>query len=194
MSRSPSEFFERWLPDRFGAMRHAAPAGTAAPPDVTIGVHLSGDGGGDWTLAVRGGALEVSPTRPDRADVRLDQSVADWSVLVGEGDGKPSLTPQIPSGGVPLVVDAEAQRLLAQLRGTMRFELGGYQGRTWSIAVTFNDAAEPSATIAVDHDTYQQMLARTLPPAQAYFSGKIAITGDVNLAMQVGMMLMSRMG
>ena len=36
------------------------------------------------------------------------------------------------------------------------------------------------------------MLARTLPPPQAYFSGKIRLLGDTNLAMQLGMAMLPR--
>src|SRR5262245_40909893 len=59
MTETPQEFFEQWLPAQFRNLR--AGAGAAAPPDITIGVSLLGDGGGDWTLAVRGGELAVTP-------------------------------------------------------------------------------------------------------------------------------------
>ena len=40
--------------------------------------------------------------------------------------------------------------------------------------------------------TYAAMLARTLPPPQAYFNGKVKLGGDMNLAMQLGMAMLPR--
>jgi len=46
--------------------------------------------------------------------------------------------------------------------------------------------------MSVDAETYAAILARVIPPAAAYFQGKVKIAGDANLAMQLGMALMPR--
>ena len=193
---TPERFFEQWLPAEYRKLREAAKdhtVGRSGPPDVVVGIGLSGDGGGDWTLTMKAGELSAARGAPAAAGIGLAQSVADWrAMIVGEAGG----VDFAPRGGSPmnmLMGDSGAAELLAQLRGTIRFEIGGFNGRTWNIAVTFAGAAEPAATIAVDAETYGQMLSGTLPAPQAYFSGKIIISGDVNFAMQLGMAMMARM-
>ena len=93
------------------------------------------------------------------------------------------------------VLDRATQQLLASAPGALRFEVTGYNGRTWSLDVKIGKGpapAEPDATISVDAETYAQIVARTLPAPAAFFSGKLKITGNVNLAMQIGMALMQR--
>jgi putative sterol carrier protein len=77
------------------------------------------------------------------------------------------------------------------IRGTLTFQLTGFQGRDFSAALSFGEAADPAAVISIDADTYRAMLDGSLPPAQAYFSGKITIGGDAAFALQVGMGLMA---
>jgi hypothetical protein len=110
------------------------------------------------------------------------------------GDGAVDLVGAQGPGLDMIFADANAQKLMQTLKGTLRFEVTGLGGRTWALELMLGHAAEPRAVITVDADTYQQMQNRTLLPAQAYFSGKIVISGDVSLAMQAGMAMMSRMG
>src|SRR5205823_4952732 len=104
-----------------------------------------------------------------------------------------------------LFLDKGAQQLLSSVKGTVRFEVTGYNGRTWALMVTFGmggaggsdgtggaAATQADATISVDAETYAAILARTLAPPQAFFSGKVKLTGDASLAMQLGMAMMPR--
>jgi sterol carrier protein 2 len=187
---TPKRFFEEWLPAQLAGARGFKP--------MTIRVHLDGEGGGAWDLKVSDGGLEVAPRAPKdngEAHVTVAQTVADWrAIAVGE-PGAVDLAPPQSSPTDILFLDAQAQSLIDQVKGTVRFEVTGYNGRTWQLDVKFGAAAakaEPDATISVDAETYGQILARTLPPPQAYFQGKVQMAGDVNLAMQLGMAMMSR--
>ena len=67
----------------------------------------------------------------------------------------------------------------------MRFEVTGYNGRTWWMEVKFGTQAErsePDATISVDAATYAAILSRKMAPPEAYFSGKIQMRGNTSLA------------
>jgi len=188
---TPEEFFESWLP---------AQAGAVAPPakPMTVRVLLDGEGGGSWDLELGPGGLVVTTEArgSGEPEVTVAQSTADWRAIV---HGEPGATDLAPPQARPtdvLFLDAAAQKLLADVKGTIRFEVTGYNGRTWSMTVKLGDrqldASRPDATITVDAETYAQMLARTLPAPTAYFQGKIRIGGDVQLAMQLGMALMPR--
>lgn len=191
---SPAAFFESWLPaeyQRLDALR--AEKSLPAPPDVTVAVTLEGDGGGVWTLCTADQKLSVEPGEPEKLDIGFRLAVEDWRAVFASDGGVDDLLPSEGSMADAILIGTQIHESLQDVRGTIRFELTGFQGRNWAAEVSFGGAPEPRATMAIDAETYAQMRAGTLPAPQAYFSGKIQISGDTNLAMQVGMALMAKM-
>jgi hypothetical protein len=184
---TPKRFFEEWLPAQL--------AGASGFKPMTIRVRLDGPDGGAWDLAVDAAGLAVQAGGAHEPEVTVAQTVQDWrAIAIGEA-GAVDLAPPQSSPTDILFLDKQAQSLLGQVKGTVRFEVTGYNGRTWQLTVKFGDAAwkaDPDATISVDAETYGQILARSLPPPQAYFQGKVRLSGDMNLAMQLGMAMMPR--
>jgi putative sterol carrier protein len=184
---TPTQFFETWLPSQVKA---------AAARPITVRVRLDGDGGGVWDLALGESGLTVIPGGgKGEAEVTLTQTVADWRAIVAGEPGAVNLAPPQASPADILFLDRTAQQVLDAVKGTVRFEVTGYNGRTWALVAKLGPGPTPEAadaTISVDAETYAAMLARTLPPAAAYFQGKVKIAGDPNLAMQLGMALMPR--
>lgn len=187
-------FFTDWLPREF---QSEFGPGKRSATDITVAVELEGHGGGHWILDIQNGALVVrSKGQPGpEPQVMLRQDVRDWrAVAVGE-EGAVDLAPPQASPLDVLFVDPASRQVLTAVRGTVRFEVTGYNGRTWWMHVKFGAqawASEPNATIGVDAETYAKMLARKLAPPEAYFSGKIQLKGDTSLAMQLGMALLPR--
>jgi hypothetical protein len=192
---TPAGFFTDWLPREFAA---EFGAGKRSAADITVAVSLTGDGGGEWILDVKGGTLSVRPAgSPGQAPlVALHMPAADWRALaVGEEGANVDLAPPQASPLDVLFVDPQSRQLMSAVRGMVRFEVQGFNGRTWWMHVTFGagvSRGEPDATIAVDAETYAKMLARQLAPPEAYFSGKIQLRGDTALAMQLGMAMLPR--
>lgn len=183
---SCAELFSTWLPETFVR----AQAAGARAPDLAATVVLDGDGGGAWALRVAGGKLTVAEGSDPGALVTLRQPVADFRAAVwGEGTAGSLLPEQLDLTAAITGQSNLPLAALAQVKGTLHVEIPGFQGRTWKTAVTFNGAAEPSATVTVDVPTLEELRAGTLPPAQAFFAGRIAVTGDVPWLMQVGMTL-----
>ncbi len=185
---TPARFFEEWLP----AQLAAAPRGNLKP--MTVRVQLDGDGGGAWDLRL-GDGLTVQPAAAGAAEVTILQTVQDWKAIAVGEPGAVNLAPPQSSPMDILFLDRAAQDVLGAVKGTIRFEVTGYNGRTWQLNVTFGSQprpTEPNATISVDAETYAGMLARTIPPPQAYFTGKIKLLGDAGLAMQLGMAMLPR--
>ena len=59
----------------------------AGATDVTVQLHLTGEGGGDWFVRIRGGALQVVQGVAEAPDLRVTVSVADYLALMnGEMD------------------------------------------------------------------------------------------------------------
>lgn len=184
---SPKEFFESWLPAEFERVRSEL---KTTPPDATTCVELTGNGGGVWTLSMARGALTVTPTRTDPANITLKLSAEDWqAVSSGAAQGE-AVTPSTVLIDKLLTSPALGQ-ILGNVRGTLRFEIPGFQGRTFSVEVTFQGAASPHATISIHADTLDQIRAGTLPIPQAFMAGKIQLGGDTGFAMQVGMAVLT---
>jgi hypothetical protein len=192
---TPEIFFSTWLPEEFG--EHFG-AGKRSASDITVAVTLEGEGGGRWVLDVKDGVLGVRGAGQSgpSPSVSLRQTVADWRALaVGEAGSAVNLAPPQASPLDVLFVDPASRQIMSSVKGTVRFEVTGYNGRTWWMHVTFGtqpEADPPNATIAVDADTYAKMLARQMAPPEAYFSGKISLRGDTALAMQLGMAALPR--
>jgi putative sterol carrier protein len=188
---TPRRFFEEWLPAQLAA------SGQGATRPLTVRVRLEGDEGGAWDLRLGPDGLQVGAPTGGDADVTIRQTVTDWkAIAVGEA-GAVDLAPPQASPTDILFLDSAAQQILGTVRGTVRFEVTGYNARTWMLDVRFgagDPGAEPDATISVDAETYGEILARRMPPPQAYFAGKVKLLGDMNLAMQLGMAMMPRFG
>lgn len=184
---SPSELFETWLPGEIERLRTATSAPT--PPDLRTRITISGADGGTWLYHSKDGVLSVSKA-DGAADLAVSISGEDLRAVLDPASG---ILPETPSGGggVDLLIAGPLVEQAKTIRGTFVFELTGFQGRDFSTAVAFGDAAQPAAVISVDAETYAAMRDGSLPPAQAYFAGKISIGGDAAFALQVGMGLMA---
>jgi hypothetical protein len=186
-------FFTEWLPQAFA--REFGP-GRRESRDITVAIHLEGQGGGGWILDVRGGVLSLRrPGAPGpEPQVSLTQPIADWRAMAVGEEGVFDLAPPNASPLDVLFVDPTSRQVLA-VRGTVRFEVTGYNDRVWWMQVKFGIQPEPptpDAVISVDAMTYAEILAKRLMPPEAYFSGKISMRGNTALAMQLAMALLPR--
>jgi hypothetical protein len=184
---TPAQFFETWLPSQM----------TRGPDKpIAVRVRLEGEGGGVWNLRLGPSGLQVTLAGDGgEPDVTIVQTAQDFRAIAFGEPGALNLAPPQSSPTDLLFLDAAAQQIVAQVKGTIRFEVTGYNARTWALAVKLGPGpvpATPDAVISVDAESYAAMLARVLPPAAAYFQGKVKISGDANLAMQLGMALMPR--
>jgi putative sterol carrier protein len=93
---------------------------------------------------------------------------------------------------MPAQFDAEAA---GDWEAKIQYEVEGDGGGNWvievaggSCTVTDGTADDVSATVKVDAETWVGIAEKTIDPMQAFFSGKIAITGnmgDVNKSLTV---------
>ncbi len=189
---SPSDFFHTWLPQTYAQLKATT---SKTPPDGTVSVVLEGDSGGAWSIRARSGELSVTDGAADDALLTLTQSVDDWrSLVVGEeGDGPRIVPPGSELSTDMLIIDQGTHQILSAVKGTLRFEVPNYRGRTFAVTAAFNNAAQPAATVSVDADTLAAMQNGSMQATEAFFGGKIQMSGDTAFAMQLGMSLMQRM-
>src|SRR5262249_9978804 len=124
---TPSGFFETWLP--------AQAAGLGAAQPMTVRVRLDGDGGGAWDLRLRPSALSVSAPEGGEPEATIVQPVAAWRAIACGEPGHLDLAPPQARPTDVLFLDPAAQQIVRQVKGTIRFEVTGYNGRTWSLTV-----------------------------------------------------------
>jgi hypothetical protein len=188
---SPQEFFERFIPQAF----QASPLPDDAKQlDVTLGVRLEGDGGGEWLYQLKGGELSVSRGSTEDAAFTLVQSVADWRGALWEGRGgafgRQSQAMLRPGGGAagPGAMPPSALQQLQMLRGLIRMVVTGGPGGDWSVGFKLGPGPipdPPTTTVTVAAADADAMERGELDPMQAFMSGRIQVAGDMTLLMQM---------
>ena len=191
---TPSEFFEKWLPEQFEIVKTELGADKwVAVPEISLACTLTGEGGGTWRLAINGGILSVSQGAGDGALVELTTAVNDWRALVtpvSQGGLLPDPEAASAPPNLPMLNPA-ALTQLTMIAGTLSIQIAGFQGRDWQLGATVKGAAEPNASIVVDAATLEEIRTGAIAAPQAFFAGKIQISGDVSFAMQLGMAFMT---
>jgi hypothetical protein len=188
------ELFERWLPAAFAATGQRAPAGTPL-----FRVSVSGADGGAWELALDGAQLRVAPPGREAPDVWIRLSVADLRLALGAAD--PDL-PQMVSADWSarhlLTVNPNDIDLVRQISGRMLLEIEGRRRRRFALDVGFGkagvSAGRPRTTVRLDAATFEGLRSGAMPPMQPLLEGRIKIEGDRALAMQLMLLVGSRLG
>jgi len=188
-----AELFERWLPDAFAAAGQRAPAG--AP---VVRASISGAGGGSWEIHAEGATLSVAAPGREPPDVWIRQSVADLRVVLGAPDPDlPVLLPaEWPTREV-LLADPRDVDLVRQISGRVLFEIEGMRRRRWAVDIGFGkagvSAGRPRTTVRIDGPTFEGVRAGSIPPMQTLLDGRLKIEGDRALAMQLLLLVGSRL-
>ncbi len=188
-------FFNEWLPQAFRA------SGRAAPDDAPcIRVSVSGPGGGAWDLQAQGSALAVAPPDAEAPDVWVRQSVADLLAAISV-EPDPDLPELLPPGFNVLdllFLDPRDISLLRQVSGRVLVEVAGRRRRRWAFDVGFAasgvSAGRQRSTIRLDGATFDGLRRGTIPPMQPLLDGRLKLEGDRALAMQLLLLLGSRLG
>jgi hypothetical protein len=192
---SPAELLESYLPAAFAA---AARADAIAGVTVALGVRLVGEQGGEWVLELRDAALHVKRGSRDPTAFSYVQSVADWRGALWEERGgavgravaalfRPD-APEIDAalsfvaGEVPAVLEA-----LAPMRGLVRMVVTDASG-DWQVALKLGPGEipeKPTTEVSASLADVDQMAAGELNPIEAFMAGRIRLTGDMALMLQL---------
>jgi hypothetical protein len=188
-----ADFFERWLPEAFTKSgRHGPLEGPV------VRATISGEGGGAWQLAVHDDVLSVEPPGREAPAVWVRQSVTDLRAALDAND--PDLPALIPPGWSALdllFLDPRDLEMLRQVSGRVALEIAGKRRRRWTVDVAFGAAGaaagRPRSTVRVDGATFDGLRTGTIPPLQPLLDGRLKIEGDRALAMQLLLLLGSRL-
>jgi len=192
---SPAELLEDYLP---AALAEVDPPEAARAVDLQLGVRLEGAGGGEWVVEARGGRFRVrSGSRADAA-FSFVQSVDDWRGALWEGRGGAvgqALSGIFrPNSGEARAVAARGApaipallQALARASGLLRVVLTHDDG-DWRIDLKLGPGEippEPSPTLSLRQDDADQFASGEFQPLEAFMAGRIRVTGDMGLVLQV---------
>lgn len=189
---SAHEFMESFVPQ---VMEEAA---IPADLDLKVGVMLSGEDGGEWMIHFSGGAVAVrSESRAD-ASFSLVQSVEDWRGALWQGRGGAfgqQITGLIAgnSGEQTDPPNMGALASLAALDGLIQISVTGGEAGDWNAGFKLGPGeipVEPTTHIHVSLEDAEAMQNGSLDAMQAFMSGRIRVTGDMALMMQMQAILM----
>jgi hypothetical protein len=165
---------------------------------------LSGAQGGEWdlqivdgTLVVKRCARTIGPRRDD-PDIWIRQSAPDFLAVIFPSDDLFELMPATVDVVELLRPDSQEMELLERLDGRIKFELEGRRRRRWAVDAAFGRAGmlagRPRTTVCIDAGTCEKLAVRSLNPLQALLAGRLRVDGDKTFAMQVLMLLATRIG
>jgi len=189
-----AQFFERWLPSAFSASGRRAPL--EAP---VVRASLSGADGGAWDVQAREDDLRIEKAGRDAPDVWLRQTSVDFLTAL-DPTPDPDLPELLPPGWSALdllFLDPRDIDLLRQVNGRVMVEVAGRRGRRWTFDVGFGktgvSAGRPRSTVRLDGTTFDGLRSGAIPPMQPLLDGRLKIEGDRGLAMQLLLLLGSRL-
>jgi hypothetical protein len=179
----PDVFFTSYLPGRFAEA--AAQLGvTRSVGSVTARVVDAGE----WSLRIDDGALRVTRGADDDVMLQLTVSRADFDVLVREPlsqvDARAPLTRVGPLRA--LAANPETARLVRHVPGSVLLVArdGPVEHRLLMTPGRRKaELASPDCTITCALDDLQAAYAGKVAPMQLFTSGKLRITGNVQIAM-----------
>lgn len=199
VASEPVEIIESWLPAVFAASPQR-PEGSSP----RLRLSLSGSDGGEWDMAIEDGELVIARrmrhthTRGDDPDVWIRMSSSDFLAVLFPHEDLFQFLPDSADIVVLLTAEAQEMELLQKLDGRIKFELEGRRRRRWAVDVAFGRAGmlagRPRTTVSIDSSTCERLAARTMNPLQALLAGRLRVDGDKTFAMQVLMLVATRIG
>jgi hypothetical protein len=157
--------------------------------NATIRADVRGEGGGTFFLNVAGGRVASSERAAHPPFLTLAIDAASFDAFLAEVGGS-ALGFLGALSGLAQEMKLTQTRIdaLSGVAGTVRFEVRGTGG--FHLFVHFGPggpASPPATSIAVDRDAYADLRAGRLNPQDAFLTGRIAIEGDLQLAMQLAL-------
>jgi putative sterol carrier protein len=173
---TPAMFFEQLMPAGFQAQ---VEQGLPAPKDYRIQYKLTGEGGGEWNVAIHDGKMHVT-RGTDESHMTISLSMSDWrdAVLGQNGADLALLLPQTRPGR------PDGSESAKKLRGTMALELAR-DPEPYRMEIAFGNAPAPRTTVKSKIADYVAIQQGKLNGQEAFMTGRVRVEGDLGFLMQV---------
>jgi hypothetical protein len=210
MSADPQDFYERRVPAQWNKtleeQESAAKAGDETAERVfsgmqsvnaTICVRVRGAGAGGnesvFHLNVAAGRMDPGDTATQAPFMTLAHDLDAFEVLEREsGDSVLGFLGGLAGLEDALKLTAARMVNLEGLSGTLRFALTGEGG--FALLVHFGEgdvADEPKCSLDVEREAYEKLRTGEINPQEAFMNQQIAVTGDMQMAMQLALAAMT---
>jgi len=197
MSTGPDDFYTRRVPAQWNRTLDEQEAGRVREAmeavDATIRVIVRGDATETFHLNVAKGRMSAADDAAQAPFMTLAHDVAAFEVLEREsGDSVLGFLGCLAGLQESLKLTSGRMQNLAGLAGTLRFALTGEGG--FALLVHFGEgpvADEPKCSLAVERDAYDKLRTGEMNPQDAFMNQKIAVEGDMQMAMQLALAAMT---
>ncbi len=188
MSEVPEDaktFFTQYLPSRFELTKSAFAGKTSNGSMVFRVVD-----GGEWSLRLQAGELEIADGMHDDAILQVTVSAEDFKPIFVRGaelqEGVTIKPEQQVMAFKALVLDAERAKMVRSMGGTVAFVIAD-GGRTHRLAVTPGGGApkleQPDCRLECNMNDFMEMQTGKQLPMQLAMAGKIRIVGNAQISM-----------
>ena len=206
MNPDPREFYETRIPFQFNRSlaetEAQALAGDAEAQRVledmravttSIRIVVDGEGGGTYALDIDEGQMSAGSECRHVPVVTIRHDQQALAALAREaGDSALGFLGGLAGLAGEMRLTKSRLDNLAHLEGTACLALTGERG--FSLITHFGSDPipdEPDCTIRIADDVYEDLRAGKLPAQDAFMSGRIAIEGDMQMAMELALMALS---
>ncbi|MCG8592093.1 MAG: SCP2 sterol-binding domain-containing protein [Proteobacteria bacterium] len=199
---SPQSFYTERIPTQFNrALDEQAEAGedgarllaSMQAVNATLCIVARGEGGGTFYLNVAEGRMTPGESAANPPFLTLVHDEKAFQVLEREA-GDSALGFLGGLAGMAGEIRLTQQRLdnLQGLAGSLQFEVTGNDGFSlWTHFGSDPLPEEPHCRIQVTDDAYRELRGGNVNPQDAFMSGKIQVEGDMQMAMQLALAVLS---
>ncbi len=156
---------------------------------ATLAVEVDGE---PFFLNVNDGLMQAGPEPEQPPAIRVVQDRVAFERLAAEaGDSALALLGGLSGLAGSIKLTRSKLEMLVQVEGALRFAVTGPDG--FSLGVGFGGAPPdtPACVLEVDEATYAELRGGRLDPQQAFMAGRIQVSGDLQLAMQLALAVLS---
>lgn len=181
---SPEEFFTKFIPARFGAVKGAL-AGRSSAGSMVFRVA----GGGEWSFSLKDGELEVTPGVTGDVILQVTVPEEDFKAIFVRGaeaagdDIKPEA--QVMAFKA-ITIDAAKANMVKAVAGTVAFMVKDGDA-VRKLAITPGSATPnldaPDCKLECQMSDFLEMQGGKAQPVQLAMSGKIRIVGNAQIPM-----------
>lgn len=163
--------------------------------DATLRFDLRGPGGGTWYVNFAGGRASAGPAaaHPPFLSIVLDREHFEplWREA---GDNVLGFLGGVSGMGAPIKLTRTRVEQIEAVKGALLFELTG-EGGFRLVAHLGGEPpaadAPPATAVRVDTQAYRALRSGALQPQDAFLAGQIQVEGDMQLAMQLALAVLS---
>lgn len=161
--------------------------------DATIRFVVGGADGGTFFVNLAQGRSSAGDAAAQRPFLTIALGREHYEPLFREaGDNVLGFLGGISGMGAPVKLTANRVAQIAEVGGTLLFELTGEGGFRLLARLGDGEPTEPADTsIRVDTEAFRELRAGRLEPQAAFLAGKIAVEGDMQKAMQLALAVLS---